>query len=122
MSAHPGLDKTAIGDYLGEASLCFVVRRPLPAFDEDKPFNKSALFALVDGLDFKAQARCGPPRPLVLDFVLQLDEPGIRQSLDGSLRHFLSYFRLPGEAWAWTFALLRRQSKARSGRPRKSIG
>eukprot|EP00439_Symbiodinium_sp_Y106_P023468 s1926_g2.t2 len=53
-----GLDKTAIGDYLGE----------------DKPFNKSALFALVDGLDFKAQ------------------------SLDGSLRHFLSYFRLPGEA------------------------
>ncbi|CAE7561117.1 Arfgef2 [Symbiodinium natans] len=53
-----GLDKTAIGDYLGE----------------DKPFNKNALFALVDGLDFKAQ------------------------SLDGSLRHFLSYFRLPGEA------------------------
>jgi len=53
-----GLDKTAIGDYLGE----------------DKPFNKNALHALVGGLDFKGQ------------------------SLDGSLRHFLSFFRLPGEA------------------------
>lgn len=53
-----GLDKTAIGDYLGE----------------DKPFNKSTLHALVGGLDFK------------------------EQSLDGSLRHFLSFFRLPGEA------------------------
>eukprot|EP00434_Breviolum_minutum_P017330 symbB.v1.2.015297.t1/scaffold1134.1/size135964/9 len=51
-----GLDKTAIGDYLGE------------------PFNKNTLHALVGGLDFKGQ------------------------SLDGSLRHFLSFFRLPGEA------------------------
>lgn len=53
-----GLDKTAIGDYLGE----------------DKPFNKGVLYALVDGEDFKGQ------------------------ELDGSLRTFLSIFRLPGEA------------------------
>ncbi|CAJ1345350.1 unnamed protein product [Effrenium voratum] len=53
-----GLDKTAIGDYLGE----------------DKPFNKNTLHALADSLEFR------------------------EQSLDGALRHFLSYFRLPGEA------------------------
>jgi len=53
-----GLDKTAIGDYLGE----------------DKPFNKGILFALVDSRDFKGQ------------------------ELDASLRSFLSFFRLPGEA------------------------
>eukprot|EP00928_Gymnodinium_smaydae_P017978 TRINITY_DN16856_c0_g1_i1.p1 TRINITY_DN16856_c0_g1~~TRINITY_DN16856_c0_g1_i1.p1 ORF type:complete len:1849 (-),score=514.47 TRINITY_DN16856_c0_g1_i1:74-5620(-) len=53
-----GLDKTAIGDYLGE----------------DKAFNKSVLYALVDGQDFK------------------------NEDLDASLRTFLSKFRLPGEA------------------------
>eukprot|EP00930_Biecheleria_cincta_P093702 TRINITY_DN8420_c0_g1_i1.p1 TRINITY_DN8420_c0_g1~~TRINITY_DN8420_c0_g1_i1.p1 ORF type:complete len:1819 (+),score=462.05 TRINITY_DN8420_c0_g1_i1:712-5457(+) len=53
-----GLDKTAIGDYLGE----------------DKSFNKSTLYALVDGLEFKGE------------------------TIDAALRSFLSYFRLPGEA------------------------
>mmetsp|Transcript_58738 Transcript_58738/g.137076 ORF Transcript_58738/g.137076 Transcript_58738/m.137076 type:complete len:1749 (+) Transcript_58738:59-5305(+) len=53
-----GLDKGQVGDFLGE----------------DKPFNKSILYALVDGQDFAA---------LELDF---------------ALRAFLSTFRLPGEA------------------------
>jgi len=53
-----GLDKTAIGDYLGEP----------------KDFNKSVLYALVDGQDFR------------------------NELLDNSLRSFLSFFRLPGEA------------------------
>mmetsp|Transcript_53139 Transcript_53139/g.95363 ORF Transcript_53139/g.95363 Transcript_53139/m.95363 type:complete len:1752 (+) Transcript_53139:149-5404(+) len=53
-----GLDKTAIGDYLGEP----------------KDFNKNTLYHLVDNLDF------------------------VNQTLDDSLRHFLSFFRLPGEA------------------------
>jgi len=57
-NAEIGLDKTQIGDYLGE----------------DKPLNKSVLYALVDSQDFK------------------------ELELDMALRHFLSVFRLPGEA------------------------
>jgi len=53
-----GLDKSQVGDFLGE----------------DKPFNKSILYSLVDGADFADL------------------------ELDGALRQFLSTFRLPGEA------------------------
>lgn len=53
-----GLDKTAIGDYLGE----------------DKPLNKSVLYALVDRQSFRGL------------------------ELDVALRTFLAMFRLPGEA------------------------
>jgi brefeldin A-inhibited guanine nucleotide-exchange protein len=57
-NAEIGLDKTQIGDYLGE----------------DKPLNKGVLYALVDSQEFK------------------------EMELDQALRHFLSMFRLPGEA------------------------
>jgi brefeldin A-inhibited guanine nucleotide-exchange protein len=57
-NAEIGLDKTQIGDYLGE----------------DKPLNKSVLYALVDSLQFK------------------------ELELDAALRSFLGIFRLPGEA------------------------
>lgn len=57
-NAELGLDKTQIGDYLGE----------------DKPLNKSVLYALVDSLFFG------------------------ELEIDAALRQFLAIFRLPGEA------------------------
>ena len=53
-----GLDKTAIGEFIGE----------------NKPFNLQCFYALVDRMDFSGE------------------------ELDVSLRKFLSFFRLPGEA------------------------
>ena len=67
---------------------------------QDKPFNKNTLHALVGGLDFKGQAHefsmsvfAGKK---LQSFVASWSFS--HQSLDGSLRHFLSFFRLPGEA------------------------
>ena len=70
--------------------------KPQPAQWQDKPFNKSTLHALVGGLDFKGQALW---LSRLSCFCCQTYWSVSRQSLDGSLRHFLSFFRLPGEAF-----------------------
>jgi len=63
-----GLDKTAIGDYLGE----------------DKPFNKAILYALVDSRDFSGQELAYSLRNFLAIFRL----PGEAQKIDRMMEKF----------------------------------
>jgi len=63
-----GLDKTAIGDYLGE----------------DKPFNKAILYALVDGINFNQQELDASLRTFLSIFRL----PGEAQKIDRMMEKF----------------------------------
>merc|ERR1719330_349267 len=63
-----GLDKTAIGDYLGE----------------DKPFNKGILYALVDSRDFRNQELDASLRSFLSVFRL----PGEAQKIDRMMEKF----------------------------------
>ena len=81
---------------------------------EDKPFNKNALHALVGGLDFKGQALPRQVRQVGIG-IGQVDLPHTEccQSLDGSLRHFLSFFRLPGEAPLYSLNMLTKSNSVK---------
>ncbi|CAE8639249.1 unnamed protein product, partial [Polarella glacialis] len=93
-----GLDKTVIGDFMGE----------------DKPFNKQTLYALVDGLDFKGQDLDSCLRNFLSFFRL----PGEAQKIDRMMEKFADKFCLdnPGRfanadcAFVLSFSLIMLQT------------